>query len=357
MGPTGAGHRPDGQRGTTPGQLQHHELQHDVLPWHGPQQAHVPLPVREPAGVLLERDLDHPCLEVAGKLLPEAEGGGPRHDFHGVPLGQARSAISKPRRSVVLRAFGDINESVDAYSWVALAPETGAIMNAIGIPTTLGPVAGNTAPGLTFRTEGGLWVTVVITSACSGIYSFAIFASAFTAFVMTEQKRLTKRVVAFFALGVFLAYLANILRMVAIAYIGYKYDTPQEGVNNLLIAHSNLGWIIFLAWIALFWMLLFRFLPREAPTSTPEATPAPRLRGTFCGICGIVLTPAIPATQCNCGKLSRRVSQCGGRLPELPSAPAILSGGRPPRHLGRCGPVCGGHPRRLASPCRQSPWS
>ncbi len=224
-----------------------------------------------------------------------------------------------------LRAFGDINESVDAYSWVALAPQTGAIMNAIGIPTTLGPVAGNTAPGLTFRTEGGLWVTVVITSACSGIYSFAIFASAFTAFVMTEQKRLTKRVVAFFALGVFLAYLANILRMVAIAYIGYKYDTPQEGVNNLLIAHSNLGWIIFLAWIALFWMALFRFLPRDSSTQAGVAVQAvlPKRRGTFCGICGIVLTPAIPATRCACGKFYHAECLNGeGRCPNC-QAPSL----------------------------------
>jgi archaeosortase C (PEF-CTERM variant) len=206
---------------------------------------------------------------------------------------------------LVLRAFGDINESVDAYSWVALAPQTGAILNAIGIPTTLGPVASSTAPGLTFVTERGLQVTVAITSACSGIYSFAIFSSAFAAFVMTEQKRLTKRVVAFFGLGIFLAYLANILRMVAIVVIGYKYDTPEKGVNNMLIAHSNFGWIIFLGWIALFWLLLFRFMPRELPAeTTPAAQVAlPKRRGVFCGVCGIVLTPAIPATRCQCGKM------------------------------------------------------
>lgn len=204
---------------------------------------------------------------------------------------------------VLLRiASGDPVASVDAYSTYALAPQTSFLLRVFGVPNQLivGPDA---APILAFTTSGNLRVSVAITSACSGIYSFAIFASAFAAYVLTEQRSLTKRVAVFFALGILLAYVANILRMVVIVMISYRFD--QTGIENLLVAHSNAGWLIFLLWIGLFWLLLFRFLPRDDPAAKGvEDEPKPwRRRGTFCGICSVILTPAIPATQCGCGRL------------------------------------------------------
>ena len=207
---------------------------------------------------------------------------------------------------LLLRLFSN-NQfvSVDAYSAYALAPQTSAVLNLLGVHNSVVFVPPEPSPGLSFTTARGLQVTVFITSACSGIYSVAIFASAFAAFVLSEQRRLTFRVGLFFALGILLAYLANILRMVAIVLIGYQYDTPATGTQALLFAHSNVGWVIFLLWIALFWVLLFRFLPPGFSSRKAGESPSaqrPR-RGAFCGICGIVLTPAIPATRCECAKL------------------------------------------------------
>ena len=211
---------------------------------------------------------------------------------------------------LVARSLGmDPTRSVNAYSAVALAPETSALLNLFGVPNTV-VADGAGAPGLRFETLSGQTVEVYITTACSGIYSFAIFASAFSAFVLTEQRRLTPRVAVFFALGIFLAYAANVLRMVVIVLVGYHLSGSGNAVDSIqamLVAHSNAGWIIFLAWISLFWVILFRFLPRESPGGAAAETPElPRKRGTFCGICGIVLTPAIPATRCACGRFYHR---------------------------------------------------
>lgn len=224
----------------------------------------------------------------------------------------------------------DPSASVDAYSAYALAPQTSAVLSLIGVQNSIVYSPLYTAPGIAFETASDLYVEVYITSACSGIYSFAIFASAFAAFVFTEQRKLTRRVLAFFALGILLAYLANILRMVAIVWIGYRFDSPRDGVQNMLFAHSNAGWLIFLAWVALFWVLLFRFLPREAPVSQDiPAAPLPRRRGTFCGICGIVLTLAIPATRCACGKFYHVECLTGeGRCPNCATAWPPLAGGQ-----------------------------
>jgi len=197
----------------------------------------------------------------------------------------------------------DPGATVDLYSAYALAPQTNAIVNLLGVPSTIVYNSEGT-PGLAFETAAGASVQVFITSACSGIYSFAIFSSAFSAYVLTGQRKLNRRVVAFFALGILLAYIANVLRMVAIILVGYHFDTPSTGIQNMLFAHSNVGWIIFLLWVTLFWSLLLRILPPEALPRAAEGVEGqePRRRGTFCGICGIVLTPAIPATRCSCGK-------------------------------------------------------
>src|SRR5213079_2024789 len=130
--------------------------------------------------------------------------------------------------------YQDLQRSVDVYSWVALAPETSGFLSVIGISNTVHSVAGATAPGLTFvPVHVGAEVTVVITTACSGIYSFGIFASAFAAFVVTEYERLTNRTWALLSMGLLTSYAANVLRMVIIVLAGYYADTPAASLQNL----------------------------------------------------------------------------------------------------------------------------
>src|SRR2546427_8737938 len=192
---------------------------------------------------------------------------------------------------LLLRLYDrDFEASVDAYSWTALAPQTAAVLNLLGVPATVHPWAGSTAPALTFTTRSGAVLTVLITTACSGIYSFGIFASAFVAFVLTEFERFQRKALALPGLGFLTSYVANILRMVLIILFGVYSDTPQESVANLMVAHSNLGWLIFLGWIALFWGIVVRFVVRPSADRESGETPAAKgpvlkKRGVLCGIC------------------------------------------------------------------------
>jgi|SRR5205809_2902968 len=210
---------------------------------------------------------------------------------------------------LVARAYyADFERSVDLYSWVALAPQTSAVLTVLGIGNAIHPVAGATAPGLAFTPQHmSNPVTVVITTACSGIYSFGIFASAFIAFTLTEFERPVGRVWILLALGLLTSYVANILRMVVIVLVGYYTDTAETDLQNMLIAHSYAGWLIFLGWIALFWSLLLPFMLPRAP-SKRDAGSAPKSarRESICGLCAGGLTPAVPATRCGCGRLYHR---------------------------------------------------
>ncbi len=214
---------------------------------------------------------------------------------------------------LVRLAAGNWEQSVDAYSWAALAPQTAWVLNRIGIPAWVLSLPGATAPALSFVTNTGSTLTVVITTSCSGIYSFGIFASAFAAFVVTEYERFQPRVLVLLGLGFLTSYVANILRMVLIVVFGAYSVFGGEPADNLLIAHADLGWIIFLAWIALFWSLVFRFFVRRPEA---EERPAPRRRGVLCGVCGDALTPALPGYRCECGRFYHVA--CAATVAECP---------------------------------------
>ncbi|HKZ99916.1 MAG TPA: archaeosortase/exosortase family protein [Thermoplasmata archaeon] len=213
--------------------------------------------------------------------------------------------------------YQDFERSVDVYSWVALAPQTGFVLSLLGVANTVHPVAGSTAPGLTFVPPNlGSPVTVVITTACSGIYSFGIFAAAFIAFVMTDFRRPSRRMWALLGLGFLASYVANVLRMVVIVLVGYYTDTESTALQNLLLAHSYGGWLIFLGWIALFWGVLLKFLSRDDGEPAPAVAPVASRREARCSVCSEVLSPSIPAIRCACGSYAHRACLAeAGRCP------------------------------------------
>jgi len=139
---------------------------------------------------------------------------------------------------------------------------------------------------------------------------------AFLAFVLTEYERMTQRVWILLGVGLMTSYLANVLRMVVIVLIGYYTDTGETDLQNMLAAHSYAGWIIFLAWIALFWGIVFQFFGSPTRAEIEAKTVIPRNRGVRCGICTESLTPLLPGYRCQCGKFYH--AACATTVGECP---------------------------------------
>ena len=112
---------------------------------------------------------------------------------------------------------------------------------------------------LSFYLKDGTRASVEIAESCSGIYSVVIFIAAFIAFIANEYNRFDFLVLSLLILGILTAYFSNLIRMTIIVLVGHYY-----GIENMLFVHSNIGWIIFLIWISIFWSLLFYILPKQA---------------------------------------------------------------------------------------------
>ena len=146
------------------------------------------------------------------------------------------------------------SEGSTAGNWyvhyMLAAPFAGAL-NLFGIE------ASSHQEWVTITFSDGIPHTLGISTACAGLYSFSIFVSAFFSFILVFE-RLPNRVLAVvLVLGLVAAYLGNLFRMIVIGVVGYLY-----GMDSLLWAHKNVGWMVFLSWSALFWFLLMRYAER-----------------------------------------------------------------------------------------------
>jgi exosortase/archaeosortase family protein len=65
--------------------------------------------------------------------------------------------------------------------------------------------------------------------------------------------------VSVLSLGLLIAYLGNLFRMIVIGVIGYHY-----GIDALLWAHNNVGWMVFLSWSSVFWYAVMKLVSRKA---------------------------------------------------------------------------------------------
>ena len=112
---------------------------------------------------------------------------------------------------------------------------------------------------VTFTFNDGTVHTLGISTACAGLYSFSIFVSAFFAFMLVFERLPNRLMAGVLGLGLLAAYLGNLFRMIVIGVVGF-YD----GMDALLWAHKNVGWMVFLGWSALFWYIVIRYADRRA---------------------------------------------------------------------------------------------
>ncbi len=113
---------------------------------------------------------------------------------------------------------------------------------------------------ITYHDINGERLSISIALGCTGLYSASIFLSAFIAYILVEYRKIDTKVLGFLSLGILTSYIANLLRMSIILMVGYYY-----GMDALLQAHKNVGELLFMFWIAIFWGLMFKYLDINVP--------------------------------------------------------------------------------------------
>jgi exosortase/archaeosortase family protein len=170
---------------------------------------------------------------------------------------------------------GPLEENTNSpFVYYLLAEPTAGMLNFFGISSSAHLVSSpETVTGIYLSTSGVYIVyenlggsqqsslsSVMIGLSCTGLDSVTIFISGFTAFILMEYRKVDVKVASLLTLGVLTSWFANILRMTIIVVVGSHY-----GSDALEWTHANLGIIIFMIWVAIFWGIMFKLLvPAES---------------------------------------------------------------------------------------------
>jgi exosortase/archaeosortase family protein len=94
--------------------------------------------------------------------------------------------------------------------------------------------------------------SVGIVYPCSGIESMTVFVAAVIAYFAAFKEKRVKRTVMYSVIGIIVLYFMNILRIMILVMVGY-----YMGNEAMHFAHANLGWIMFVMAMFVFWYFVF----------------------------------------------------------------------------------------------------
>jgi len=104
---------------------------------------------------------------------------------------------------------------------------------------------------------------------CTGVQGILAFGMLSTLAILDVKVKVSK-LIPLFAIGFLGAFLINIVRLFGV-FLTFEY----LGVNLGNEVHVYLGYLLFIAWVMVFWMLAFRYLvPPVAHGSSSLASPA-----------------------------------------------------------------------------------
>ena len=130
---------------------------------------------------------------------------------------------------------------VVAFSKIFVSPEIAA-----------GPVAGQII-------VGGMAVhPVAIGWACAGLEELALITVILYILIFSFDLP-RQRAVIWLIVGIAGSFMINIFRMVLLVWIAYTH-----GNETMVWVHTHLGDVLFLIWIAAFWLLFFRYLDHSS---------------------------------------------------------------------------------------------
>lgn len=107
--------------------------------------------------------------------------------------------------------------------------------------------------------------SIFIGWACAGLEELALISVIM--FVLIDSFGLSRRMsMLWLLIGIVGSFLVNILRMVILVWIAF-----ERGIADMLWVHTHLGDLLFLAWVAAFWVAFFRIAPRLDKKEEPSS--------------------------------------------------------------------------------------
>ena len=138
-----------------------------------------------------------------------------------------------------------------------LAGLMASVLNALGINST---VSGEI---VSMSTANGSPILLDVGGPCTGIQGIIAFGMLST-MALLDVKPAMSRLIPIFALGFAGAFLINIVRLL-LMFLTYEFTSLDVAIT----LHIYVGYIVFIAWVVVFWAIAFRYLVPPRPVVQP----------------------------------------------------------------------------------------
>jgi len=109
-------------------------------------------------------------------------------------------------------------------------------------------------------------IRAIVNYSCSGAVSVFVYTIVVSALLVQERMAAWKKVVAVIV-GAIMTIYVNGLRIAILFVVAYN-----EGYDVMELFHRNLGGFLFMAFIGLYWLILFRFVIEKEPATEQAPT-------------------------------------------------------------------------------------
>jgi len=124
---------------------------------------------------------------------------------------------------------------------------------------------------VSMNTSGGTPLLLDVAGSCTGLQGILAFGLLSTMTLLDFKPKLSK-VVPLFAIGFAGAFLINILRLLVV-FLTFEFFGFDAGTTM----HVYFGYLIFVAWVLIFWSLAFNYLAPPKPGLAQRVSMAPSL--------------------------------------------------------------------------------
>src|SRR3990170_4696790 len=83
--------------------------------------------------------------------------------------------------------------------------------------------------------------SIVIGGPCSGLYSMMLLVGIIVGYAKMERLTDKRRIALLIIVAILVAYVANLIRVAVLYYVGYNY-----GIERMMFVHVYIGWVIFI---------------------------------------------------------------------------------------------------------------
>ncbi len=122
---------------------------------------------------------------------------------------------------------------------------------------------------VSMRIPDGTFLQLDVASSCTGLQGILAFGLLSTMALLDSRPKVS-RLIPIFVIGFAGAFLINIVRLLVV-FLTFEY----LGVDAGITMHVYFGYIVFIAWVLVFWAIVFKYLLPTKPAISPQVPVSP----------------------------------------------------------------------------------